>query len=65
MVGNVRAKAMVRIRRMSDNESRVTLTLQAEKEGTFGSWESLPMTTDMKASYEEFFQGVAEILESY
>ena len=64
LVGNTRAKAMVRVKELSSNESKVILTIQAERQGAFGSWESVPITSDMKKSFEEFFAGVAEILEA-
>ena len=64
LVGNMRAKAMVRVKALSDMESQVVLTIQAERQRAFGSWESVPITADMRKSYEEFFAGVAEILQS-
>jgi hypothetical protein len=64
LIGNTRAKAMVRVKELSNTESKVILTIQAEHQGAFGSWEPLPITADMRKSYDDFFEGVAEILQA-
>jgi hypothetical protein len=65
LVGNIRGKANVRVKELSNNKSKVILTIQLEHQGAFGSWEPLPITSDMKKSYDDFFGGVAEILQSH
>lgn len=57
--GNSRAKINFSLKKVSETETKVIVTISGEKQGAFGSWTQATMTEgEAKGYYQSVFEGV-------